>query len=80
MKYLKEMRQRLGLAKDDSSHDGEIQVMDPMERVRLIAGWFLGDGQWADIFKDYFESQGFSVKEVPATHEIEEFYQETQES
>jgi hypothetical protein len=29
-----------------------------MERVGLIAGWFLGDNGWADTFKDYFESQG----------------------
>lgn len=56
--YVEEMRRRLGLSKDDTSRDKEIEDMDPLDRVRLIAGWHLGDADWADIFKNYFESQG----------------------
>jgi hypothetical protein len=56
--YVDEMRQRLGLEAGDTSCDEEIVAMSPMERVGLIAGWFLGDNGWADTFKDYFESQG----------------------
>ncbi len=40
MGYVEAMRQRLGLEKDDTSCDAEIEQMDPMERVRLIVGWY----------------------------------------
>lgn len=30
----------MGLAKDDTSLDKEIENMKPMERLRLIAGWY----------------------------------------
>jgi hypothetical protein len=56
--YVEEMRQRLGLEADDTSRDRQIEEMEPMERVRLLAGWTLGDPDWADTFKDFFESQG----------------------
>lgn len=56
--YIEEMRQRLGLDENDTSKDVFIEEMDPLERVRLIAGWYLGDGSWADTFMEYFQSQG----------------------
>jgi len=66
--YLEEMRMRLGLDELDTSRDSEIENMRPMERVRLIAGWVLGDGAWADSFAEYFESQGlFLTDKNPET-------------
>ena len=56
--YIEEMRQRLGGNADDPTFDCDILIRSPLARVRLIAGWFLGDEEWADTFKDYFESQG----------------------
>ncbi len=56
--YLGEIRQRLGLNENDPRRDTEIEQMSPMRRVRIIAGWYLGDPAWADEFKQYFESQG----------------------
>ena len=65
MGYANVMRQRLGLKKDDTSKDGDIEKMQPIERVRLIAGWNHGDGLWADTYKEYFESQGIYLTTNP---------------
>ena len=56
--YVPEMRQRLGYEEDDPTPDRVIEDMTPMQRVRLIAGWFQGYGEWANIYRAYFESQG----------------------
>lgn len=63
--YVEEMRHRLGVASDDTTLDKKIEQMLPMDRVRLLAGWFLGDPRWADTFKDYFESQGLYLTTNP---------------
>ena len=63
--YVEEMRQRLGLDKNDVSNDQKLENMEPMSRVWLIAGWFLGSGSWADTFKEYFESQGLFLTTNP---------------
>ena len=39
--------------------------MTPIERVELIAGWYLGSGGWAYNFKTYFESQGLFLTTNP---------------
>ena len=65
MGYADVMRQRLGLKKDDTRKDRAIEEMEPMERVRLIAGWYHGDGMWADTCKEYFESQGIYLTTNP---------------
>ena len=65
MGYVSEMRQRLGIEKDDISRDADLLAMPPMGRVRLIAGWFHGDGRWADTYKSYFESQGIFLTTNP---------------
>jgi len=56
--YVEEMRQRLGVEESSTKMDKRLLAMTPMERVRLLSGWFLGDPEWADAFKEYFESQG----------------------
>jgi hypothetical protein len=63
--YVEKMRQRLGLEEDDPKKDHLIIAMTPMQRVRLIAGYVLGDSGWADEFKDYFESQGLFLTTNP---------------
>ena len=63
--YVEEMRQRLGLSRSNTCLDDRIEKMEPMERVRLIAGWINGDPAWADIWKEYFESQGLYLTTNP---------------
>lgn len=63
--YLKEIRQRLGLNKDDASEDCGISDMDPFHRVAHICGWYLGDNNWASEFKNYCESQGVYLTTNP---------------
>ena len=65
MGYIDAMRQRLGLKQDDTSKDGDIEKMQPIERVRLIVGWYHGNGLWADTYKEYFESQGIYLTTNP---------------
>ena len=61
--YIEEMRGRLGLKENDDSQDEIILAKDPMDRVALIAGWVLGDDDWAWEFKDWCESQGLKIVE-----------------
>lgn len=68
--YVEEMRQRLGLEEDDTSKDAEIERMEPMERVELVTGWFLGGRGWADTFKGYCESQGVYLTTDPEANGI----------
>lgn len=56
--YIGIMRQRLGLTAGDDSKDSYIVSLSPMERAKLIFGWFLGSENWADEVKHFFESQG----------------------
>lgn len=63
--YVEEMRQRLGVSSDDPSLDEKIISMNPMERVGLIAGWVHGDNSWANVWKDYFRSQGLYLTTNP---------------
>lgn len=64
------MRQRLGLEENDTSRDNEILNMSPMERVRLIAGWYHGSESWADTYVGYFESQGVYLTTDPGANGI----------
>ena len=70
MGYVDAMRQRLRLEKDDASKDKVIESMEPMERVRLISGWYHGSGIWADTYKKYFESQGIYLTTNPGADGI----------
>lgn len=63
--YLEEIRKRMGFNENDKSMDKDIEEMTPMERSRLVIGWYLGDGSWADTCKQYFESQGLYLTTNP---------------
>jgi len=65
MGYVEEMRQRLGLAPNDTSMDAKIEFMPPMQRVGLITGWEHGSESWAETYREYFESQGLYLTTDP---------------
>lgn len=62
--YVDDIRQRMGLKVGDTSLDGQIINIDPFERVRMIAGWSLGSGSWADTFRSWCESQGLEIRPI----------------
>lgn len=62
---LKKMRQRLGLEENDTSRDEYLKGLPPFERVRIIAGWLLGDERWADNFFVWCNSQGLYLTTNP---------------
>lgn len=68
--YVEEMRQRLGVGENDTSKDSTIEGMSALERVRLIAGWYHGDGAWADSYREYFESQGLYLTTDPEANGV----------
>jgi hypothetical protein len=57
------IRQRKGLEEDDTSKDDEILLMTPMDRLRDVCGWYLGDSTWADAFVDWARDCGMEVME-----------------
>lgn len=63
--YVPEMRQRMGLDEDCTDLDKDIECMTPMDRIGLIAGWYLGSDSWAGTFKEWCESQGVYLTTNP---------------
>ena len=63
--YIEDIRRRIGILEDDTSCDDEILKMEPMERVRKLCGWNLGDEGWADSFHSWLESQGLWITANP---------------
>jgi hypothetical protein len=59
--YIGDMRQRLGVDKDDTSQDEKIERMRPIERLQLVCGWNLGDPSWATQFIAWAEDSGFKI-------------------
>ena len=45
--YLHTLRKRRGLDADDNSADGAIEKMTPMEQLKEVVAWELGDREWA---------------------------------
>lgn len=67
MGYVDDMRGRLGLEDGDNSKDSLLESMDAFNRVKLIVGWNLGDGEWAETFKYWCESQGLFINRFDPT-------------
>jgi hypothetical protein len=61
--YIHDMRQRLGLEPNDESRDDYIKSKTPMQRLRMLCGWHLGDENWASNFVEWAKDAGFDVKE-----------------
>ena len=62
-RYIEQMRQRLGLGPGDESRDTEIEKMSPMDRLRLLCGWHIGDPNWAQSFMNWATDSGFKIVE-----------------
>lgn len=62
--YIGEMRQRLGLKSDDKSRDDHIERLVPIERLKLLCGWHLGDPAWAHQFLNWARDAGFEIPDT----------------
>jgi hypothetical protein len=59
--HIGQMRQRLGLKPDDKSQDDRIEKMQPIDRLKLLCGWHLGDPAWAHQFLNWARDAGFKI-------------------
>jgi hypothetical protein len=60
---LQKIRQRHDYDIKDKSHDVEFEKMSPLEKLRSVSCWELGDDDWADQFIDWAKDCGFEIKE-----------------
>jgi hypothetical protein len=58
---LRAIRQRLGLDESDDIMDARIEANSPMQRLRDVAAWELGDPVWADRFVTWAKDCGMSI-------------------
>ena len=61
---LRVIRQRRGLDDNDTAYDEEANAMPPLEKLRALAGWEIGDEGWAHVFIEWANDCGFVVKEI----------------
>ena len=61
--YIGDMRQRLGVKKNDASQDTRIEAMSPMQRLRLLCGWNLGHPSWASTIVEWVKDSGFEISD-----------------
>lgn len=61
--YIEDLRQRLGLEPDDASRDDYIAKLSPMERLKMLCGWHIGDPNWATTFLDWARDAGMTIKD-----------------
>jgi hypothetical protein len=59
---LKRLRQRKGFDENECWNDAELDRMSPMEKLREVAGWELGDPSWAGTFIQWAKDCGFEIK------------------
>lgn len=60
---LQKIRQRNDVYRKDKSRDEEFDRMSPLEKLRNITGWELGDEDLADQFIEWAKDCGFEIKE-----------------
>jgi hypothetical protein len=60
---LQKIRQRNDVYRKDKSRDEEFDRMSPLEKLRNITGWELGDEDLADQFIEWAKGCGFEIKE-----------------
>lgn len=60
---LMKLRQRAGLAMTDATMDAELDALPPIEKLRMVCGWTLGDPSWADYFIDWASGCGIEIKD-----------------
>ena len=52
---LEAIRQRLGIDKNDTSLDDQINNMSPKEIASEWSAWYLGDGEWGKTIIEIYE-------------------------
>lgn len=73
--YIEDIRRRLGAKADDASRDEYIEKMKPIDRLKLLCGWHLGDPAWAHQFLNWARDAGFEIaeaSEIPPAHQNSE--------
>lgn len=63
---MKRLRERANLAPDDKSRDAEFDAMSPIEKLRDVVGWELGDHRWADQIVAWAKDCGFLIASTDA--------------
>lgn len=58
---MKTLRQRNGIAADDTSFDAELDAMPPLQKLRAVAAWELGSPDWADQFITWATQCGIQI-------------------
>ena len=61
---LKIIRQRIGLNENYTGSDAEIDAMTPINKLRHLVGWELGDEEWADEILRMAEECGLQITDV----------------
>lgn len=56
------IRQRYDLEENDTSMDNEINALSPIEKLREMSAWHLGDKGWADQFVAWAAACGVEIK------------------
>lgn len=57
------LRQRWHVHPEDAHLDAQILAMSPIEKLREICGWVLGDKALAGEFLGWAEECGYEIKE-----------------
>lgn len=58
---LAKLRQRQGLDSTDVSEDARLNALDPMDKLREVLAWEMGDGRWADQFLTWAKDCGIKM-------------------
>lgn len=58
---LEKIRQRNDLEENDKSNDEKFNSMSPIKKLRDVAGWELGDPDWANQFIEWAKDCGFEI-------------------
>jgi hypothetical protein len=66
---MKDLRERIGLENDDTSRDTEIMERLPMDNLRHLCAWEIGDSAWADWMVKRMRDLGIdSIKELTSLY------------
>lgn len=60
---LTKLRQRAGLGSQDSSADAELHAMEPLDKLRNVIAWEIGDPAWADQFLTWAKDCGIQIND-----------------
>lgn len=58
------LRRRRDLQPSDASRDAELEALSPMDKLRELAAWELGDPSWAGTFMDWAKACGIKVEGI----------------